>query len=289
VYIAVAIATMSFVAGIVSASLFRRYSSREPTIADQWRRCAMYTASLFPGLQLLVWSVCACVTIAQNSSGLKWTAFGRLLDKVILWALIAPVFVAAGTLVIRRREGQQESATGEHRHDYEAARLAPRRPKYLRLAALAVTSGVIPVGSFFLELYVSHKYFFLRNSEGRVYGFLWAVLTLLFVTACVAVVATYFMLNSEEHRWQWNSFIIGSSVSGYVFLYAAYFYFFELPRMRLEPALNFSAVAIFVCTGLGVLCGAVAFATSSTFVNRLFTSNERTRRPAAQRAVSGAK
>ena len=47
-----------------------------------------------------------------------------------------------------------------------------------------------------------------------VYGFMLLVfLILVVVTVCVTVVATYFLLNAENYRWQWTSFAAAFSTS----------------------------------------------------------------------------
>ena len=46
------------------------------------------------------------------------------------------------------------------------------------------------------------------------YGFMLLVfLILMVVTVCVTVVATYFLLNAENYRWQWTSFAAAASTS----------------------------------------------------------------------------
>jgi transmembrane 9 superfamily protein 3 len=52
-------------------------------------------------------------------------------------------------------------------------------------------------------------------------------LILAIVVSCVTVVATYFLLNSEDHRWQWHAFFSGASAALYVFLYAVYYFLFR--------------------------------------------------------------
>jgi transmembrane 9 superfamily member 3 len=40
------------------------------------------------------------------------------------------------------------------------------------------------------------------------------------VLVCATIVAVYFLLNAEDYRWQWLSFIGAGSTAGYVFLYS---------------------------------------------------------------------
>ena len=90
-----------------------------------------------------------------------------------------------------------------------------------------ILSGVLPFGSIFIEMYFvftslwQYKYYY-------VFGFTLLVLIILaMVTLCVSIVSTYFLLNSEDYRWQWTSFFSGSSVAGYVYAYSIYFFFFK--------------------------------------------------------------
>eukprot|EP00975_Prorocentrum_lima_P038709 8130800-Prorocentrum_lima.AAC.1 len=47
------------------------------------------------------------------------------------------------------------------------------------------------------------------------------------VTICTTVVAVYFVLNAENHKWQWLSFNAAGSTAVYVFAYAVYYFYFK--------------------------------------------------------------
>ena len=56
-----------------------------------------------------------------------------------------------------------------------------------------------------------------------VYGFMLLVfLILVVVTVCVTVVATYFLLNAENYRWQWTSFASAASASLYALVFSCF-------------------------------------------------------------------
>lgn len=52
-------------------------------------------------------------------------------------------------------------------------------------------------------------------------------LILIIVTVCVTIVCTYFLLNAEDYRWQWTSFLAAASTAAYVYIYACYYFFFK--------------------------------------------------------------
>ena len=71
------------------------------------------------------------------------------------------------------------------------------------------------------------------------------------MTVCVTIVCTYFLLNAEDYRsdfekylthlkkyfactdkcscfrWQWTSFLAAGSTAGYVYFYSFYYFFFK--------------------------------------------------------------
>ncbi|GFX52331.1 transmembrane 9 superfamily member 3 [Trichonephila clavipes] len=75
------------------------------------------------------------------------------------------------------------------------------------------------------------------------------------VTVCVTIVCTYFLLNAEDYRWQWTSFLSGASTAGYVYMYSFYYYFFKTKMYGLfQTAFYFGYMALF-SAALGILCG----------------------------------
>jgi len=94
---------------------------------------------------------------------------------------------------------------------------------------------------------------------------------LIIVTACVTIVSTYFLLNSEDYRWQWTSFLSAASTAGYVYLYAIY-YFMMKTKMSgfFQTTFYFGYMAMF-CLGLAVLCGAIGFIGTSIFVTKIYS------------------
>lgn len=90
------------------------------------------------------------------------------------------------------------------------------------------------------------------------------------VTACVSIVATYALLNAENHRWQWASAAAGSSVSVYVFLYAAHYYFFRTHMSGLFQTAYFFGYSGMFCIALGLACGAIGHVAAAAFVRRIY-------------------
>ena len=104
-----------------------------------------------------------------------------------------------------------------------------------------------------------------------VYGFILLVLVILTaVTASVAVVVTYMLLNAEDHRWQWPVFAAGGSVGAYVFLYAIYFHIFKTKMTGFLMFSFYYGYITMLCAAVGILCGSVAYLSASCFIKRIY-------------------
>lgn len=258
-------AVTSYFAGLVSASMFADYAVIEPSIASQWMRCMAFTAALFPGLVLTAGFLLNFVAIAYDSA--QAIPFGGMVVMVLLWALVSTPLVVMGTVVGRHRKpASRVDAPRVH----QVPRIIPTQPWYFERRTLVAVGGIMPFGSIFIELYFIFTSFW-NYKLYYVYGFVLLVFVILvLVTASVTVVATYFLINSEEHRWQWAAFNIGSSISVYVFAYAVYFYVFKTKMTGFFMFAFYFTYMGLMCVGLGVLCGAVGFSAASAFITRIF-------------------
>jgi len=104
-----------------------------------------------------------------------------------------------------------------------------------------------------------------------VYGFMLLVyIILVVVSICVTIVSTYFLLNSEDYRWHWVSFLSSASTAGYVFVYSIYYFLAKTKMTGLfQTTFYFSYMALF-SIGLAILCGAIGFIGTSVFVRRIY-------------------
>ena len=92
---------------------------------------------------------------------------------------------------------------------------------------LALVAGLLPFGSIFIEMWFiftsfwNYKFYFVYGFMLLVYGILCVV------TVCVSIVAVYYLLNGEDYRWWWVSFLSGGSCSVYLFGYSIYYFFMK--------------------------------------------------------------
>uniref|UniRef100_A0A2I3GYF5 Transmembrane 9 superfamily member n=1 Tax=Nomascus leucogenys TaxID=61853 RepID=A0A2I3GYF5_NOMLE len=139
-------------------------------------------------------------------------------------------------------------------------------------AVIVCLGGILPFGSIFIEMYFIFTSFWAYKIY-YVYGFMMLVLVILcIVTVCVTIVCTYFLLNAEDYRWQWTSFLSAASTAIYVYMYSFYYYFFKTKMYGLfQTSFYFGYMAVF-STALGIMCGVIGYIGTSVFVRKIYTN-----------------
>ncbi|XP_030877012.1 transmembrane 9 superfamily member 3, partial [Leptonychotes weddellii] len=130
----------------------------------------------------------------------------------------------------------------------------PEKKWFMEPAVIVCLGGILPFGSIFIEMYFIFTSFWAYKIY-YVYGFMMLVLVILcIVTVCVTIVCTYFLLNAEDYRWQWTSFLSAASTAIYVYMYSFYYYFFKTKMYGLfQTSFYFGYMAVF-STALGIMC-----------------------------------
>uniref|UniRef100_A0A915EJ72 Transmembrane 9 superfamily member n=1 Tax=Ditylenchus dipsaci TaxID=166011 RepID=A0A915EJ72_9BILA len=182
-----------------------------------WIKQIVVGALLFP-------FIISIVALSVNSIAIYYHAARAIPFTTMLAIVCICVFVILplsflGTIVGRNLKGQADVPCRIN----VVPRPIPDKKWYLEPAPVAIAAGFLPFGSIFIEMYFIFTSFWAYKIY-YVYGFMLLVACILIVvTACVTIVATYFLLNAEDYRWRWSSFCAGGSVSIYVYFYAIYY------------------------------------------------------------------
>ena len=251
-------ALTSLLGGYVSGGFYSRYDGRA------WIQTMLLTANLFP---LTVAAIAFTLnTIAIFYHSLAAVPFGTIVVVFLIWIFVSFPLCLLGTVVGRNWSGSSDNPCRVKRIPSPI----PQRPWYLSPIPIAILGGVLPFGSIFIEMYFVFTSFW-NYKVYYVYGFFLLVfLILLAVTACITIVATYFLLNAENYHWHWTAFGAGASTSIYVFLYSVH-YFNAKTKMTgfFQTSFYFGYTSMF-CLGLGVMCGAVGYLAAAAFVRRIY-------------------
>ena len=149
-------------------------------------------------------------------------------------------------------------------------RLIPKKGISLHPIFHLLLTGILPFSSILIELHlIFHSLFSYRYYYSFGYLF-YSFFILSFAVSSISIISTYFILNNEDHRWQWRSFGSGASISIYVFFYSIYFYIYQTNMSGfLQFVLYFGDVAI-ISFLLAVLCGSLSFFAANFFVHRIY-------------------
>jgi transmembrane 9 superfamily protein 3 len=248
----------AFVSGYMSGSYYMKNGGKN------WIKCFVYTASIFPGTVFTIAFILNFISLSYGS--LSYIPVSTMFIMLCLWLLVSFPITFVGTVLGKNVGGKSDNPCRVH----PMPKAIPAKRLYQELWVHVVLGGILPFGSIFIEMYFvftafwQYKYYY-------VFGFLLFVyLILLIVTVCVTIVSTYFLLNAEDYRWQWVSFLSGASTAGYVYLYAIY-YFYKKTKMTgfLQISFYFGYTGLF-CFGLALLTGAVGFLGAQYFVRRIY-------------------
>lgn len=246
------------VGGYVSGGLYAQWGGR------QWTRVLAYSASLFPACVLSTMAILNAVAVAYRS--MSAVPFLTIVAMLLLWLLVAVPLTIAGTILGRNFGGVADYPCRVN----AIPRLVPQGACLARPAVLALLGGVLPFGSIFIEMYFIFTSFW-NYKFYYVYGFLLLVFAILSaVTVCVTIVVTYFLLNHEDYRWAWTSFLAGGSTGLYVLAYSVYYFVLKTKMSGFfQTAFYFGYMALF-CAALGLACGALGYLGSAAFVKRIY-------------------
>lgn len=248
----------SFISGYVGGSYYVKNGGKH------WIKTLLYTALLLPGVVSGVAFFLNWIAVAYGS--LAAIPFSTMVVVVLIWSFVSLPLVFFGTIIGRNWAGSPDAPC----RVAPVPRLIPDKAWYQEPMIHVILGGILPFGSIFIEMYFvftafwQYKYYY-------VFGFLFLVyVIMILVSICVTIVSTYFLLNSEDYRWQWTSFGTGFSTGGYVFLYAIY-YFLARTHMSgfMQTTFYFGYMFLF-CLAIGLVCGGVGFLGSEMFVRRIY-------------------
>ena len=182
-------ALTAVVSGFFSGSYYSKYGGKH------WIRTMITTAVLWPGVVSIITILNNIVAISYSSS--RAIHFGTLVAIIAIWFFLVFPLTLLGTVIGRNWKGQADFPCRVN----PIPRQIPEKTWYTETVAIILIGGILPFGSIFIEMYFIFTSFWAYKIY-YVYGFMLLVfLILVTVTACVTIVNTYFLLNSEDHRW----------------------------------------------------------------------------------------
>jgi transmembrane 9 superfamily protein 3 len=246
------------ISGFFGGGLYARNSGEE------WIKQVMTTAAFLPGFVCMTAFAVNFVAIYYHAA--RAIPFGTMMVILCIWIFVVLPLTLVGAVI-----GRNVAGTPDHPCRISPIpRPIPEKKWFMEPSVIVMIGGVLPFGSIFIEMYFIFTSFWAYKIY-YVYGFMLLVfLILIIVTICVTIVCTYFLLNAEDYRWQWTSFLAAGSTSIYVYLYSIYYYLFKTKMSGMfQTSFYFSYMALMSLV-LGIMCGTLGFAGSNIFVRKIY-------------------
>jgi transmembrane 9 superfamily protein 2/4 len=246
--------------GYFSARIYKTCGGRS------WQKNVVITAALVPGLLFAtVFVLNLFVWIQASSTALP---FGTLIALVLLWLFVQLPLVYAGSWFGFER-------MGAYTHPIRAnaiPRQIPDQRWYLKSGQRLLLAGFVPFMVIFVELmFVVKSLWVDKTTYYYAFGFTGVVSAVLAITVAeVTIVATYFLLCSENYHWWWHSFAIGGSSAIWVYTYLVYCYFSKLHISGFVSSILFFTYGALASGLYALLTGTIGFLAAYAFVGRIY-------------------
>ena len=230
----------------------------------KWRRNTLLTATLFPGFLGMVSFFVNFFLWNKHST--KAIPFTTMLAVLLLWVGISLPLTYLGAFFGYRKDKIEAPVAIN-----SIPRFIPPQRITLKWYSTMMISGLLQFGCIFIEVYFIMSAIWLHQVY-YLFGFAFFVLTILCV-ACfeLSIVITYFVLNSENYKWWWQSFLCGGAVAFYVFLYAVRFHA-ELDLDTPIASLLYFSSMVQVAFTIFLVTGSVGFLSSLWFTRLIYSS-----------------
>ena len=253
-------ALTSPIAGFVSGAFNARCGGHA------WIGTCLLTASLLPCFAVVVGG--SLNTIAIGYGSLAALPAHAIVSLIAIWLFVSCPLTLIGTLLGRH----STSGAAPPCRVRSIPRPVPPPPWFASPLFLIVAGGALPFGAIFIELH----FLFVSFWGGRIYVlwgfFLLVSACLVAVTVCVASVATYALLNAENHRWHWPAFLSSASVGVYIFAYAAHFFAHRTDMSGLLQTAWYFGTCAALSAATSLAAGAAGYAGAAAFVRRVYAS-----------------
>lgn len=242
------------VGGYEGGRIFRMFGGQK------WKETMVYQCLFVPAVVFASFMVINTTAILYRST--MTVPFKTIFIIIVLFIVLCVPLHTAGTLLGRRAAAERSFPCRVH----HLKRPIPTK-HWLFTPAMIVTAGLVPFGCLFIEMYFILSAVWSHNKIYYVYGFMFAILLLLsLVVVCVSITCTYVLLNAEDYRWQWQSFMCCSATGAYVFLYTVHYFYNATQMSGFLQTVYYFGTSINFCMALGLSCGSLGFVGASRFV-----------------------
>lgn len=247
---------LSFVSSFVTGYIYRFFGG------ENWKLNMLLGPVLVPSVLFATVLVLNFFLISQDSSDAL--PFGTMLSVIFIWFTISVPLSVAGYILQSKR-----SLLSVPVRTNQIPRQIPPQHWYVRTVPIMLMCGLFPFGSISVELYFIYSSVWF-NKIFYMFGFLFlCFLLMVATTVLVSVLAIYYSLCGENHRWHWKAMFVGGSCSIYVFLHALFFIRNEV-LSGVASVILFLGYSMIISVLIFLMCGSLGFLASLFFVRSIY-------------------
>jgi len=248
------------VGGYEGGRIFRMFGGQ------QWKRTMVYQCLFMPGVVFMSFVVINTTAIFYRAT--MTVPFKTIFIIIVLFLAVCVPLHTVGTLLGRRAASERSFPCRVH----HLKRPIPTK-HWAFTPVMTMVAGIVPFGCLFIEMYFILSAVWSHNKIYYVYGFMFAILVLLcLVIICVSITCTYILLNAEDYRWQWQSYISCAATALYVFLYTIHYFYNSTQMSGFLQTVYYFGTSFNFCIGLALFCGSLGFIGSSKFVFLIYSN-----------------
>jgi len=197
---------LGYIAGFTAARIYKTFKGKN------LKKTTMMTAIGLPGVAFIVFLILNCLAFLRESIIVP---FHTIFTILFLWIGISTPLVFLGAF-----HGFKKDSFKFPVDTSNIPRQIPDQRWCMGIIPTLIFGGILPFGSFFLELYLMMSSVWMYQSY-YVFGIL-LVAFIIFLLTCAetTILFTFFQLRSEDYRWWWKSFVVGGSTAIYIFGYS---------------------------------------------------------------------
>lgn len=247
----------SIISSFVSSYLYRFFGGEE------WKKNMLLNPILVPGGLFSIFILLNFFLIFVHSSGA--IPVGTMLAIVFIWFVISTPLAIGGSLLSYKRPLISIPVKTN-----QIPRQIPTQPWYLKSIPLMFISGIFPFGSIAVEMYFIYTSIWF-NRIFYMFGFLFfCFILMIMTTSLISILMIYYLLCSENYKWQWKSMLIGGGCAIYVFLHSL----FLIGGQNLG---NFTSIMLYfgyslvISSMVFLCCGSVGFISCFIFIRRIYS------------------
>ena len=253
-------AATSPINGYAGGALYSQLGGR------RWIKQTLLGASIFPGLVCTNSFLINFIAISYHSA--KAIPFTSMIAIAAICLFIILPLTLVGAVFGRNISGTPSPPCRIN----PVPRQIPEKKWFMEPSFIIFAAGILPFGSIFIEMYFIFTSFWAYKIY-YVYGFMLLVyLILITVTVCITIVSIYFLLNSEDYRWQWTSFLGAGSTGFYIYLYAIYYFIFKTKMYGLFQTVFYFANMLVFSLAFGLMCGTFGYLASRIFIYKIYST-----------------